>query len=514
MSSSTRFTSVVKYLGALSTSLSGASEQQHNGSHDTQKSGNRRKQLHILYLLNDLLHHAKYHIQQSSTYSLLSTTLQPHLVTLVEAASAYDPARYPRHRGKITEFLQEWEKQYDFSVSDIQKLHDAVTNAGLHESRDKQTKSTHGDKTIDGHGPSKADIPFVMPATHGDPSAPYYELPAGNMMPYIIPNSATPINPHIVKALQLVAGRPDESLITAVKDFLKDVNDLYGQDLVEHEGVSIDIDELGQKFVRDEIGERISGEAYYGWSKVFCEKMKMRRSGKVVPNRGRSDSAEGRSLSPRKRRRYSSSERSRSRSRSRPYQRRQDSISPARMRMRSRTRSRSPPPRFTRREPSRSGSRSYSPPGGPPPARDHPPGPPQRSQAQSQPQYQAATITPQIPFPIPFPQGVALGPNGMPIPPPPPQNYTGVWPPPPPSGNPNGLFGLPPFVPPPPPPMAAYGQNSGGFQLPGTGSGPGWAPQDQREQYGRRGSGRAPPQGQHGGQYGGRGRGGRGGWRG
>ncbi|MCJ1286080.1 hypothetical protein MMC26_005423 [Xylographa opegraphella] len=360
-----------------------------------------------------------------------------------------------------------------------------------------------------------------MPASHGDPSAPYYELPAGNMMPHIIPNSATPINQQIVKPLQFLAGPASESLAMVVKDFLEDVNKLYGQEIVEEEGLSVDVDELGQTILRDEVGDTVASEAYYGWSKAFCEKMKLRRSGKIIPrSRGRSDSLEG-SQSPRKRRRYSSSGDSQSRSRSRMNQRRQDSYSPSRNRLRSRTRSQSPPSRFGKRLPSRSRSRSrsrsYSPPGDLLPPKDYPPARP-ADQFQTHPQ--GASSTPPGPFPIPFPQGIPLGPNGMPIPPPPPPNYIGVWPPPPPTISPNGApFQIPPFVPPPPPPIPPYANPhsmSMGYQAQGTAPGPGRGVQEPREPYGSGSYGRPPShaQGQSGGSYSGRGRGGRGSWRG
>ncbi|MCJ1475857.1 hypothetical protein MMC13_004521 [Lambiella insularis] len=505
VSSATRFTAVTKYLVALATSLSGNSEQQQNGSTNVQRSLGRRKQLHILYILNDLLHHTKYHQQQPSSHSTVLQTLQPHLVNLVEVTSAYEATKYPRQRRRISELLAEWERQYDYSAFYFQTLRDAVTNSALSDSKKNPAALLIEDKAVDLQNRKKTDTPFLMPSMHGDPSAPYYELPAGNMMHHIIPNSATPINPHIMKPLQFTAGPPDESLVIAVKDFLKDVDVLYGHNPGEDEGISMEIDEIGQTFIRDELGEKVIGEAYYGWSKAFCEKMKMRRSGKIAPrSRGRSDSEEQRSLSPRKRRRYSSSGGSRrsSRSDSRSYQRRQDSFSPP-TRMRSRTRS---PPRFGRRQSSRSPSRSYS-----PPSTAYPPASAPRLEARSQ--YPSQSSVPQAPFPVPFPQGVALGPNGMPIPPPPPPNYTGVWPPPPPSISPNGPFAAPPFVP-QLPPVSAYAQNPEENLAHGKGSGPGWAGQEQWEQYPRRGYGQPPSQGQRGGQYAGRSRGGRGGRRG
>ncbi|MCJ1380740.1 hypothetical protein MMC17_003848 [Xylographa soralifera] len=520
ISSAARIVSVGKYLAALSTSLSEDLEPTTNVSNRTWSPKNRRKQLHVLYLVNDLLHHTKYHKGSPSASSVVTSTLHPFLSKLVEAASAYDAVGYSKQQQRISKLLDEWEKQDYYSYSEIEKLRDIATSAARGTIENGQAEPLMVDIPVNGEGKIKAEAPFMMPASHGDPSAPYYELPAGNMMPHIIPNSATPINQHILKPLQFLAGPANESLAIAVKDFLEDVGKLYGQELVEEEGMSVDIDELGQTVLRDEVGETVANEAYYGWSKAFCEKMKLRRSGKIIPkSRGRSDSLDG-SQSPRKRRRYSSSGDSQSRSRSRPNQRRQDSYSPSRNRLRSRTRSQSPPPRFGKRLASRSRSRSYSPPGDLLSTKDYLPVQPARPLGQFHSQPHAASSTPPLPFPIPFPQGIPLGPHGMPIPPPPPPNYSGVWPPPPPPISPNsGPFQAPPFVPPPPPPIPPYGNSqstSMGYQAQGTAPGPGWVVQEPRETHGNGPYGRLPPQahGQPGGSYAGRGRGGRGAWRG
>ena len=470
--------------------------------------------------MNDLLHHTKYHKGSPSAISVVTSTLQPFLSKLVESASAYDSDGFSKQRRRISDLLDEWEKQDYYSYTGIEKLRDIATNAAHGTIENGQAEPSMVDISAGGEDKIKAEAPFMMPASHGDPSAPYYELPAGNMMPHIIPNSATPINQHIVKPLQFLAGPANENLVIAVKDFLEDVSKLYGQEMVEEEGLSIDIDELGQIVLRDEVGETVASEAYYGWSKAFCEKMKLRRSGKIIPrSRGRSDSLEG-GQSPRKRRRYSSSGDSQSRSRSRPNQRRQGSYSPSRVSLHSRTRSQSPPARFGKRLASRSRSRSYSPPGDLLPMKDYPPVRSTRPLGQFPSQSQTASSTPTLPFPIPFPRGIPLGPNGMPIPPPPPPNYTGIWPPPPPSVSPNsGPFQVSSFVPPPPLSIPPYGNSHSvpmGYQAQGTVPGPGWGVQDPHEQYGTGSYGRPPPQaqGQGGGPYAGRGRGGRGAWRG
>ncbi|KAI9659782.1 MAG: hypothetical protein M1829_006544 [Trizodia sp. TS-e1964] len=358
--SSARITAFGKYLFNLSKSYDSLSQKGASPA-ATSKPSTKRKRLHMLYLINDLLHHTK---SQGTTYpeiASLTSKLQPSLVDLFTAVASF--LNCPKHQKKIVELLSIWEENAYYSKSYIEKLRETVQNAASHGSPSLGNK---GDKQHSGHDGIasteilKKDAPFVVPASHGDPYTPYYDLPAANMMPHIIPNSSKPINPQLVKALQFVAGPADESLTAAVKSFLKDIDGIFSED--SPKGVLIDIDEFGQPILQNKTtGELSSGTAYYGWSRSFCEKMKRDRGyGKRSTQagmRGRDADSRSRSTSQRKRRRYSSSYRSRSRSRSESR-----SKSPSRSRSGRRSwrdknsRSRSP-----NRSRGRRRSRSYSP---------------------------------------------------------------------------------------------------------------------------------------------------------
>jgi len=400
----------------------------------------RRRQLYILYLLNDLLHHTKYHIEPSPTYSILTANLQSPLAELFGSVSAHSIEVYAKHNEKIQNLLDVWDSSGYYLTSYIVKLRETVANTAKlgYSTLDEQLKAGNG-MGEDGIAEGIRDAPYIMPALHGDASVPFYDLPAGNILPHIMPNSATPINAQLVMPLQFIAGPADETLVTAVKDFLRSVEsmeELYCED----EGTALDVDQLGQFVVRDEItGDIPKGDGYYGWSKAFCEKMK--RRGDVVGDKSNNftrDRSIDRSLSPRKRR-YSDfgSSSSRSRSRSSSVRSRHDKrVRNGRDRSVSRSRSRSSseeqkPYRSLRsRSPSVSRSSSYIPPPIYPPSQpsqstDPRPLPRGRASGPSPPQ-------PQPPFAHPFsPTFPIAGPGGLPIPPPPPPNYTGVWPPPP-----------------------------------------------------------------------------------
>lgn len=396
----------------------------------------RRRQLHILYLLNDLLHHTKFHIVSPSAYSMLTGNVQSYLVDLFGAASAYSLDVYVKQHKCITDLLDIWEGKGYYQPSYIQKLRDTVSNA----SRLGSVNTDEGIKLSEEiFSEEKKDPPYVLPPSHGDPLTPFYDLPAGNMMPHIVPNSARAINPQLVKSLQFTAGPADETLVIAVKNFLKSAGSLDAHGFEDRED-EMDFDELGQSVLGDEITGNVSeGEGYYGWSRAFCEKMKKRGvglgdNGKITGRAGSID----RSSSPRKRRRYSDSGSSRNRDRTMDSSRSSSSSSNQGPRRRNGQRSSSRTRDLSREQRrylslgsrSRSRSRSYSPPQTV--SAFQRPSPSVNPQPMQQTQAQGPSPPPSIPFPHPFSKGFPLGPGGVPIPPPPPPNYHGPWPPPPP----------------------------------------------------------------------------------
>ena len=280
-----------------------------------------------------------------------------------------------------------------------------------------------------------------MPATHGDPSAPYYDLPAANMMPHIIPNSKTPIDPRRMKALQFAQGPADRDLISAVKGYLREADMIYGLPVDEDDEFSFRMDELGQSLYVDKLtGDVTGGESYYGWSKKLCERMK----GKTPIDRDRSISP---SRSPsgisRKRRQSMSSDRSRSRSLSRSPRPRFGRSNGSRSRSPHRSRF-----EFMQRSSSRSRSRRRD--SRSPPLRRDNGRPMDRAPLSSSSSRQEQANPSGLPFQFPFAGGFPL------VPPPRPPNWMGPWPPAPP---PAGAAGTPvPVFVPPPPPLNSVGQ--------------------------------------------------------
>ena len=374
-----------------------------------------RKKLHILYIIHDVSHHAKYHTSNPSASSTSISPFQPFLVELVQSTVSEQRARVLFRLHKL---LDVWETEKICPGDVVNKLRQAVTGTSAPEQDTEKIDARTPPAQIE-----SIEAAFIMPATHGDPATPYYDLPAGNLLPFLEPGSAASIRPEQIRPLRFHPGPADRPLVNALKDFLKDVDSMEHKYNHRDKNAEItEIDEMGQITIRDEAGD-VSGDTYYGWSRAFCEKMKRRRNGLDSGNKARRslsrESSRSSSRSPRKRRRYSDSEdsRSASRSRSRPGFR---ATSPAKM---SREQTRWQQPQVPR---------SYI------------PGPGTASRP----------VPPSLPLSSIAFNAPALGPNGIPVPPPRPPNWNGPWPPPPPIGVP---FPPPNFVqntnfPPPPPP--------------------------------------------------------------
>ncbi|KAK4238725.1 hypothetical protein C8A03DRAFT_43582 [Achaetomium macrosporum] len=514
--SSARVASFCKYLVALSKSFGGEKDAV---ALDTQRSrlpSAKRRRLHVLYILNDILYHVKHRNHDEAFAQKLESTLP----ALVGSAASFKNC--PKHIRKIHDLIGLWEENGYFTRSFIQQLRTAVAEGpSLPE---EGQNGDEADNSASALAKAAKTAPWVMPAMHGDPSTPWYDLPAGNWLPVLEPNSTRPVNPSMIKPLVLAQGPADKSLVEAVKHLLADVDRIYSKEANFDEPAS-DISRLGERVEIDEItGEIIGGDTYYGWSRAFCEKMKRRRRGHSErTDRGDGEGRRGRNGSSPSRSRSESRSRSWSRSRSRtssrspsraPFKRRRRSLSPqdrrrgrsrsgtpsdrsrsrsyrrsrsrlrSRSRQRSRTRSISRGDRYQQQSynqnsgyqpyrPKFSSSRSRSRSRSPPVRSDEtprpgfiPPNPPSPGTWSQQP---LPSLPPSMPFPMP-PHSIPPQPGfglGFPIPPPPPPNYQGPWPPAPPPilppamGQqpnlfvPGGNVVPPPFPggwPPPPPP--------------------------------------------------------------
>lgn len=292
----------------------------------------QRRRLHILYLLNDLLHHAKFHASEAHYQVNLTQSLQPYLLELFQQAAKDAKPKVTR---RLHDVVTIWKESGYFENHVLLRVLDP---------EDREAQETYEVREQTKGGSHSKELPFILPSTHGDSLSPFWDLPAGNLMPHIVPNSVQPIRSEQIRALQLSSGPADDSLVNALKDFLGEIKSMDNAITeLEDKGVKAEIDEMGQISYRNETGDLV-GDTYYGWSRSFCEKMRKRdlsEDGSSRRSRSR-DSRRSRSRVAYKRRRYSDDSDDRSmRSHSRSQSRRRND--------------------YDRRHQSRSRSREYSP---------------------------------------------------------------------------------------------------------------------------------------------------------
>lgn len=271
-----RCTAWGKYLVTYSRALTVGDESQRAPSP-------KRQRLHLLYILNDVLYHLKYRANAS-----ICAVFQPVLADLFGYAAAFTSC--PKHLGKLLDLLAIWEQHGYYETDFLEMLRQVVRSAsetGTYE----QEIDRAGSDGLDG-GKVALDPPYTMPGMHGDVATPWYDLPAGNYMAHIIPNSTKPIKPDMIQPLQFLAGPAEPKLVDAVKSLLHDAEVIYGEG-ANDEDVNfnaMDMNELGQRVASG----NSSSEGYYGWSQSFCERMKQRREGGKRRYSGESDESESR----------------------------------------------------------------------------------------------------------------------------------------------------------------------------------------------------------------------------
>jgi hypothetical protein len=357
MTSSGRIAGLAKYLAALSPVLTDSTTP------TGKRYSSRRKRLNVLYLINDLLHHTKCHKTDGDVFTEGVKGVLNSLFT----AAIYPQA--VKQLARLDRLLQIWtSKQYypedflDELKAEIKKVAAAIPTS---------TSADGGEAESGGSDIQTKEKTLLLPPFHGDPSIPFYDLPAGNLLPHITPNSITPINPRQVRPVQFSSITPDRALVTAVHDFHDSVDSMFGGKDTNDEP-----DAVGG------FGTAEDGEGYYGWSRAFCERMRQKKrvaadKDRKKPLRHTSSSSSSRRRNGRgetsrgKRGSYTSddysrspsSARSRSTSRSRSRSRSRTTRSRHRHRRRHRQSSSAPdsPPK-SRRRMNRSSSRSQSPP--------------------------------------------------------------------------------------------------------------------------------------------------------
>ena len=218
--------------------------------------------MHLLYLLHDVFHNTKYHSDSQYRHDTMHTSLQACIKPLVAAICL--PGAADQCILRLNELLELWQS------------HKHVNNEFAQELRNIAKGQSPKDETVDlspkpGGPDDKKEAPFIMPASHGDVSTPFYDLPASNFVPHIIPDSTSAIDPRLIKPLQFAPGPADRELVTALKSFLNEVEMMDNIDPAAFSTQITDIDALGQYIAGGRGRVYVATHSYYGWSREYCQ---------------------------------------------------------------------------------------------------------------------------------------------------------------------------------------------------------------------------------------------------
>ncbi|GME41867.1 calcium homeostasis endoplasmic reticulum protein [Neofusicoccum parvum] len=246
--STKRVDALGKYLVKLAQTIAEEQPPPHKVSRNTAPS-NRRRLLHLLYLLNDIVHHQRTH---DAPVAELTKTLEPHLELLFTTALSLQMPARPKLRQRVAKLTELYEDSKLYSEGYRKRVRKALQEASVPSAANPEPASS-----------TSKDAVWALPAFHGDPNDPWYDLPAGALMPHMRPNDPRPVDPYNIKPVDLRNKTVDNGLINAVKDLLGFAADLDNED----EGIVADIDMMGQPVVQDEAsGELTVTNGYYGWS--------------------------------------------------------------------------------------------------------------------------------------------------------------------------------------------------------------------------------------------------------
>ena len=275
---------LAKYLLALSTSFPNPPQPASQISSSSHRPISvKRKRLHILHLIHDLIHHTKIRGGDER----LAAAFESYVPALF-SVTAQEKGR--KHAAKIDRLMDIWSSKRYYPGVYMDRLKETVqgvrlgaekgTAARTDEPRSFEEENKHKEK------------PYDMPATHGDYTTIWYDLPAASLMQHIIPNSTKPIKGSLVEPLRFTPGPADQEVAAAVKALIDDSHSMWGES-EEGEEAKYDLDALGQRIVKDEMGNRKVQETYYGWSDEFARKMARKKKARKPPlSDGREDSVE------------------------------------------------------------------------------------------------------------------------------------------------------------------------------------------------------------------------------
>ncbi|KAJ6440013.1 uricase [Purpureocillium lavendulum] len=236
-----RTTALGKFLVALSESM----------EEDFDRPSVRKRRLHVLYIVSDVLHHVVVR-QGNLGFGALWAV---HLPDMVTAASFFDKS--PKHIARVRDLLSIWEERKYIPTALLERLKECVTLAS-----DKHSGYPIFPKEDDA-ATGAAKPPFTTPYIHGDPSLPWHEQPASCWLPLLKKGRGKPMRPEDVRPVTIHAGPNDDELDKVVDEVIALRHELWRPKPVA-ELADYDMNAMGQ-LIKPGVPEEKQVN-YYGWT--------------------------------------------------------------------------------------------------------------------------------------------------------------------------------------------------------------------------------------------------------
>ncbi|TID22899.1 putative glutamate-tRNA ligase [Venturia nashicola] len=287
--SSARVTAFGKFLNTISASYGFEVQASKVVQTPTDKVPScQRKRLHLLYLVNDLLHQTAFsNATARDDRPSFADSFRPTIVDLVKDAASFDQHTNRKHHERLNLLLQLWEEKAYFDSNFGADLASVMASEGKSVPSRARDGVGAKDKT---ENLSKKEN-WTLPSQHGETGTPWYDLPAACWLPSIetlmeyrerYPRRRRKgMDPRNIKPLRFHPGPVDPKLAKAVQQLIKDADSIYSFSLDDEQNIKSDYDRMGQKLLikktrKERDGQKVrlvTGDTYYGWTRDFAEKM-------------------------------------------------------------------------------------------------------------------------------------------------------------------------------------------------------------------------------------------------
>ncbi|KAL9087242.1 MAG: hypothetical protein Q9165_006736 [Trypethelium subeluteriae] len=265
--SESRVIALGKYLTSLSLTVTPPEPSKKDEKPANLQTSLRKKRIHLLYLINDLLHHTKYHAQQTGNHAILTARMKLHLPELMRDAASFDASKNKKLHQKLHDIISIWEDNNYYIKEFCNTLHQIAESAGK-VSGDSQARGEETGNATNSNSQIATNVPLALPSTHGDRTAHWSDLPTGCTMQHVARNSTRPIKLREMRQLELNSRSAEPAMVEAIKWSLIESGQIRNPYPHYENRIIIDTNAMGQSPYLNNSDVKASGSttaASYTW---------------------------------------------------------------------------------------------------------------------------------------------------------------------------------------------------------------------------------------------------------